>query len=105
MCPTAWAQTKRLKARVRVAAPFTCVPMRKAAMRTAFALTVVTNTAHVWPKPSRSLKKQEFHSMSDLNFDPFQFAGRRRYAVAAEYTLDGWTSNGIAHEDFTRMQA
>lgn len=40
--------------------------------------------------------------MSNLHFDPFQFAGRRRYPVSAEYTPGGWTSNGIAYED--RMQ-
>jgi hypothetical protein len=40
--------------------------------------------------------------MSNLHFDPFQFAGRRRWPVAAEFTQHGWTSNGIAYED--RMQ-
>src|SRR5262249_20614957 len=49
--------------------------------------------------------RQEFPSMSDLNFDPFQFAGRPGYAVDAEYSRDGWTSHGVAFEDFQRMQA
>jgi hypothetical protein len=42
--------------------------------------------------------------MSDLHFDSFQFASRR-HPVAAKYTQDGWTSNGLAFEDYTRCQA
>jgi hypothetical protein len=37
--------------------------------------------------------------MSDLHFDPFQFAGRPHYAVSAEYTRDGWTSTGVDFSD------
>lgn len=43
--------------------------------------------------------------MSDLNFDPYQFANHQSHAVEAEYTQEGWTSNGIAFEDYQRMQA
>lgn len=43
--------------------------------------------------------------MSSLHFDPFQFAGRRSLPVHAEYTQDGWTSNGISYEDFGRMSS
>src|SRR5258708_35207598 len=41
--------------------------------------------------------------MSNLNFDSHQFAGRRHDPVQAEYTPDGWTSTGIAYEDFRTM--
>lgn len=43
--------------------------------------------------------------MSSLNFDAFQFAGRRNQPVDAEYTQGGWTSNGIAFEDYARMSS
>lgn len=43
--------------------------------------------------------------MSSLNFDVFQFAGRRSQPVEAEYTLEGWSSNGIAFEDYERMSS
>lgn len=41
--------------------------------------------------------------MNELQFDQYQFAGRRHRPVEAEFTQDGWTSNGVAFEDFTRM--
>ena len=43
--------------------------------------------------------------MSSLHFDAYQFAGRRSQPVNAEFTQSGWTSNGVAFEDFTRMQS
>lgn len=43
--------------------------------------------------------------MSNLHFDPYQFAGRRRQPVDAEFTQHGWTSNGISYEDFGRMES
>src|SRR5262249_335586 len=43
--------------------------------------------------------------MSSLHFDAFQFAGRRTRPVDAEYTLEGWTSNGLAFEDYERMSS
>lgn len=42
--------------------------------------------------------------MSSLHYDLFQFDGRRSHAVHAEYTQDGWTSNGIAYEDRLHSQ-
>ncbi len=99
----ACARTNTVRERVRnVAAPFTCAPMRKAAMRTEFVATAATSTTHA--RPLRNLRqKWEFHSMSNLNFDSHQFAGRRHAPVQAEYTLDGWTHTGIAYEDFRTM--
>jgi hypothetical protein len=41
--------------------------------------------------------------MSDLNFDPHVFASRRQHPVAADYTQEGWTSNGVGFDDFSRM--
>lgn len=41
--------------------------------------------------------------MSSLHFDPCQFAARRSRPTDAEYTQNGWTSNGIAFSDYDRM--
>src|SRR5438309_2044216 len=44
--------------------------------------------------------------MSNLHFDQYQFAGRyHRKAVGAEFTQNGWTSNGISYEDYGRMES
>jgi hypothetical protein len=43
--------------------------------------------------------------MSNLHFDQHQFAGRRSQPVEAQYTLEGWSSNGIAFEDYARMSS
>jgi hypothetical protein len=48
---------------------------------------------------------QEFLSMSSLHFDPCQFAARRSHPVDAEYTSEGWTSTGLAFEDYERMSS
>jgi hypothetical protein len=37
------------------------------------------------------------------NYDQHQFAGRQSYPVNARRTLEGWTSPGVAFEDYTRM--
>lgn len=42
--------------------------------------------------------------MNDLQFDQHIFAGRRHLPVEAEYTQNGWSSNGVSHEDYSRMQ-
>jgi hypothetical protein len=43
--------------------------------------------------------------MSSLHFDPCQFATRRSQPVDAEYTSEGWTSTGLAFEDYQRMSS
>jgi hypothetical protein len=43
--------------------------------------------------------------MSNLHFDQHQFAGRRIQPVEAQYTSEGWSSNGIAFEDYERMSS
>jgi hypothetical protein len=43
--------------------------------------------------------------MSSLHFDPCQFAARRSRPVDAEYTSEGWTSTGLAFEDYERMSS
>lgn len=42
--------------------------------------------------------------MSDLNFDTHAFASRRHLPVSADYTQEGWTSNGVAYEDRLSVQ-
>lgn len=40
--------------------------------------------------------------MSSLHFDSYQFEGHHRNRpVHAEYTQEGWTSNGLSYDDFT----
>src|SRR2546423_339268 len=41
--------------------------------------------------------------MSNLHFDQYQFAGRRKQPVGAEFTQQGWTSTGLSYDDFERM--
>jgi hypothetical protein len=43
--------------------------------------------------------------MSNLQFDQYQFAGRRSQPVEAHYSSEGWSSNGIAYEDYKRMSS
>src|SRR5438067_11889963 len=90
-----------------VAALFTCAKTRKEAMQTASVETAGRRTGLAFTRALSSLRrKQEFLSMSNLNFDQYQFAGRyHRKAVGAEFTQNGWTSNGISYEDYVRMES
>src|SRR5262249_770599 len=89
-----------------VAQLFTCARTKKEATRTVSVVTAARHTVPAFTRASGSLRRtQEFPSMSSLHFDAFQFAGRRSRPVDAEFTLEGWTSNGIAFEDYERMSS
>src|SRR5690242_10264590 len=100
-------RTRTCPVRARnVEARFTCARTKKEVTRPVYVATAERRTVPACTKASDSLRRtQEFPSMSSLHFDAFQFAARRSHPVDAEYTSEGWTSTGLAFEDYERMSS